>query len=449
MPEVAAGGEHSCGIRGNGTLWCWGRNNYGQIGNGKTGADVPAPLQVGTLTDWAKVTGGGASTCAIRTNKALYCWGLNHRGQIGDQTRKVRATPTRVPGASTWRSVSMGFFHTCAIRTNKTLWCWGDNSAGQLGQGTTKQSLKRQQVPGKWSTVSAGRLDDLRHQDQRIALVLGPQPVRPARHRFVRRQVASHPGREVRRPGGRSRCPGPTPAAAPPAARCAAGDATRTGSSAPATPPAAPARRSSTGGHTAVSIGVAEGTSCLVDARGCPVVLGRQPLRTDRRRRQRHPDADSAGRDLLLGLGRLAARVRRQRRRVGLLGQQRARSARQRKADRHQGPAHLHPGPRTAAQPVLLPPGLVQRARQRPLPAVRPRRPLRPQPDAFGVDRAGADHGGHPRGGAAGDHRGTARRHPHRREGEVRLLPRPGEGRPQRRVLARVGHHAGSRPPAR
>jgi hypothetical protein len=46
MPQMDAGGEHSCGIRGNGTLWCWGRNNYGQIGNGKTGTDVPSPVQV-------------------------------------------------------------------------------------------------------------------------------------------------------------------------------------------------------------------------------------------------------------------------------------------------------------------------------------------------------------------------------------------------------------------
>ncbi len=155
MPDVTAGGEHSCGIRENGTLWCWGRNNYGQIGNGATGDNAP-PTQVGAETDWVDVTGGGASTCAIRANRSLRCWGLNHRGQIGDGTRKVRAVPTRVRGTNTWRSVSMGFFHTCAVRTNDTLWCWGDNSAGQLGQGGTKQSLKRHKVAGRWATVSAG-----------------------------------------------------------------------------------------------------------------------------------------------------------------------------------------------------------------------------------------------------------------------------------------------------
>lgn len=267
MPEVAAGGEHSCGIRGNGTLWCWGRNNYGQIGNATTGADVPAPLQVGALTDWATVTGGGASTCAIRTNRALYCWGLNHRGQIGDETRKVRATPTRVPGTRMWQSVSMGFFHTCAVRTNDTLWCWGDNSAGQLGQGTTKQTPKRRQVPGRWSTVSAGGWTTCATKTNGTLWCWG-------RNLFGQLGIGSHADRsrptrvgtsenwrdvEVswthtcgRVSGGTVRCWG----------RNTHGQL-GTGNTAGSTRP-----KIVTGGHRARSIGVAEGSSCLVDTDG-------------------------------------------------------------------------------------------------------------------------------------------------------------------------------------
>ena len=267
MPEVAAGGEHSCGIRGNGTLWCWGRNNYGQIGNGKTGADVPTPIQVGPLTDWAKVTSGGASTCAIRTNKALYCWGLNHRGQVGDQTHKVRTTPTRVAGASIWRSVSMGFFHTCAVRTNQTLWCWGDNSAGQLGQGTAKPTVMRRQVPGKWSTVSAGGWTTCGTKTNGTMWCWGrnlfgqlgigsyadkSRPTRVGRSDNWRQVAVSWTHSCGRSSGGTVRCWG----------RNTHGQL-GTGGTAGSTRPKVVA-----GGHAAASIGVAEGTSCLVDAKG-------------------------------------------------------------------------------------------------------------------------------------------------------------------------------------
>ena len=97
-----------------------------------------------------------------------------------------------------------GFFHTCAIRTNQTLWCWGDNSNGQLGQANTKQSLKRQQVPGKWSTVSAGGWTTCGTKTNGTLWCWGRNLPRSARHRVVRRQVASDPGRHGRElEGGR------------------------------------------------------------------------------------------------------------------------------------------------------------------------------------------------------------------------------------------------------
>lgn len=267
MPVVAAGGEHTCGIRGKGTLWCWGRNNYGQIGIGTTGADGLPPTQVGARSDWVDVTGGGASTCAIRADRALYCWGLNHRGQVGDQTRTVRAVPTRVPGPRTWRSVSMGFFHTCAVRTDDSLWCWGDNSAGQLGRGTTKQSLQRRKVAGRWSTVSAGGWTTCATKvngslwcwGRNLFGQLGigsyadrSRPTRVGTATSWRQVEVSWTHACARTTGGTVRCWG----------RNTQGQLGTGGTAGSTTP------RLVVGSHRATSIGVAEGTSCLVDAGG-------------------------------------------------------------------------------------------------------------------------------------------------------------------------------------
>lgn len=152
--RVAAGGEHSCEIRGDRTLWCWGRNTYGQLGLDRTGPGTAIPEQVGGSTAWATVSAGGASTCATRTDASLWCWGVNHRGQLGDGTRDVRLEPTRVAGRQ-WKQVSTGWFHTCATRADSTLWCWGDDSAGQLGVPGDQDRTTPTRVPGAdWKRVS-------------------------------------------------------------------------------------------------------------------------------------------------------------------------------------------------------------------------------------------------------------------------------------------------------
>ena len=156
LSNVSAGGEHTCGIQGAGSLWCWGRNSYGQIGNGKIELNPVAPTQIGAATEWTQVSGGGANTCAITSLGAMWCWGLNNRGQLGDGTTKVSTVPKKVPGPAGWASVSTAWFHTCGIKTDQSLWCWGDNANGQLGRGNTKRTTKRAQVAGKWTSVAVG-----------------------------------------------------------------------------------------------------------------------------------------------------------------------------------------------------------------------------------------------------------------------------------------------------
>lgn len=151
--SISAGGEHTCEVRTDGTLWCVGRNTNGQLGLGRQGPGISVPEQVGDATSWASVSAGGAATCALRTTGALYCFGVNHRGQLGDGTRTVRSTPVKVAGR--WAQVDIGWFHACGVRRNGRLLCWGDNSSGQLGLGGTQGRLSPTLVEGRgWTSVA-------------------------------------------------------------------------------------------------------------------------------------------------------------------------------------------------------------------------------------------------------------------------------------------------------
>ncbi len=79
-------------------------------------------------------------TCGVRENGSLWCWGLNYRGQLGTGTRKDQVQPRRVGDARDWETVSAGWVHTCATSLDGAAWCWGDNNFGQLGRGNQTDS---------------------------------------------------------------------------------------------------------------------------------------------------------------------------------------------------------------------------------------------------------------------------------------------------------------------
>jgi len=133
--KLEAGHYHNCGIRDDGTLWCWGLNNTGQLGVGYEDIDSAVPLQVGTATDWSAVSPGYRHTCGIRAGQ-MWCWGLGTSGQIGNGIASGNyTTPVRVGTESDWTEVSTGVRFTCGIRGDAELYCWGRNNYGQLGQG--------------------------------------------------------------------------------------------------------------------------------------------------------------------------------------------------------------------------------------------------------------------------------------------------------------------------
>ncbi len=155
--SVSAGGQTSCETRSDGTAWCWGRNNFGQLGDGTT-TTRSSPVRVGTATDWVSVTTSGSSACATREDGSLWCWGLNNFGQLGIGRTAPKVRPVRVGDVRSWTSVSNGWFHTCATRSNGTLWCWGLNNRGQVGDGTTTLRGHPTQVgtARTWASVTAG-----------------------------------------------------------------------------------------------------------------------------------------------------------------------------------------------------------------------------------------------------------------------------------------------------
>lgn len=134
---VSAGRNHTCGRRaiGSGTLFCWGLNTWGQLGNGGVGTTQPSPSQVLGATSWTAVSAGEFHTCGRRSTGRLYCWGHDVSGQLGDGDPFLQQnTPVQVAGnVTTWTSFSADGFNTCARRSNGRLFCWGENSVGQLG----------------------------------------------------------------------------------------------------------------------------------------------------------------------------------------------------------------------------------------------------------------------------------------------------------------------------
>ncbi len=130
---VIAGGTSTCGVTGAGSAYCWGRNNWGQLGDGTT-TDRLAPVAVSGGLVFA-VVAPGPHTCGVTTGGNVYCWGWNEWGQLGDGTTSNRTTPVPVSGGLSFASVIAGNRHTCGATTGGSAYCWGANDNGQLGDG--------------------------------------------------------------------------------------------------------------------------------------------------------------------------------------------------------------------------------------------------------------------------------------------------------------------------
>ena len=125
MVQADDGQGHTCAVRSDGSVWCWGRNRNGQLGDG-TATRHLTPVQVKGLTGVIQVAAGYEDTCAVRSDGTVWCWGDNGEGEIGDGTHNAALTPVEVPGLTGVRQVSAGWWFNCALRTDGTVWCWGE-----------------------------------------------------------------------------------------------------------------------------------------------------------------------------------------------------------------------------------------------------------------------------------------------------------------------------------
>jgi len=163
--SVSVGAGHAAGIKKDGTLWLWGLNTQGQLGD-NTVVHRSSPVQiVGGGTTWAQISCGEYHTAAVKTDGRLWCWGANslgnvNRGCLGDNTVIHRSSPVQTVAFGTnWKQVSCSAYHTSAIKQDGTWWNWGDNTNGQLGDNTTtfrSSPIQTTAYGYNWLTVSAG-----------------------------------------------------------------------------------------------------------------------------------------------------------------------------------------------------------------------------------------------------------------------------------------------------
>lgn len=136
--SLSAGASHACGLTASGEAFCWGRNEDGEVGSGPLagGGAATVPSRVSGGIAFTVLKAGEGHTCALDATGAGYCWGLNEYGQLGDGTKAPRLTPTPVGGGLRFVALSAGGMHTCGLTASGAAYCWGNNENGQLGNGT-------------------------------------------------------------------------------------------------------------------------------------------------------------------------------------------------------------------------------------------------------------------------------------------------------------------------
>jgi alpha-tubulin suppressor-like RCC1 family protein len=155
VQAVSAGGGHACLLRADGSLWCWGRNDRGQVGDG-TRTPRPLPVRVANISDVRMVAAGDAHTCAATGDGEVFCWGANDLGQLGDPSLGDHHEPQLLTGVANVAALAAGGDFSCALGDDGAVRCWGDDSAGQLGDGgAAAGSPAPVAVPGLGADIQA------------------------------------------------------------------------------------------------------------------------------------------------------------------------------------------------------------------------------------------------------------------------------------------------------
>jgi alpha-tubulin suppressor-like RCC1 family protein len=160
--NISCGNFHTLAIRNDGTLWAWGKNEYGQLGNGTT-QNQATPIQIGIDTDWDETNTGYHFSVAKKKNGTLWAWGRNLFGQLGLGDKNNRLIPTKISNAI-WKKFTTGNVHILAIKDDGTLWAWGNSYNGQVGDGSTNESILEPKMISSnsdWMSISSEGLHTL------------------------------------------------------------------------------------------------------------------------------------------------------------------------------------------------------------------------------------------------------------------------------------------------
>lgn len=150
-------GSHSIGITEDGKLWVWGNNQNGQLGQSVPYIYYNKLTQIGIDTDWRSVFTGDEHNIGLKNDGSLWGWGQNVYGQLGDGTNNYRNVPTRIGTDSDWNIISTGSNHVMGIKTDGSLWGWGSNNNGQLGNGNNSSNVPiRIGMDNDWKAISCG-----------------------------------------------------------------------------------------------------------------------------------------------------------------------------------------------------------------------------------------------------------------------------------------------------
>ena len=158
--QMSGGNNWQTAIKTDGTLWVWGYNNNGQLGQGEVGTGAgglggakSSPVQVGSETTWSKIISTNGGAAAIKTDGTLWVWGSNQNGLLGQNQAPAQlaalSSPTQITG-TTWANVQTTKQSIIAVKTDATMWSWGYNSNGQLGIDNTTAYSSPTQIAGDW-----------------------------------------------------------------------------------------------------------------------------------------------------------------------------------------------------------------------------------------------------------------------------------------------------------
>ena len=139
VTDISMGWYHSCALKNDGRVYCWGLNDEGQLGNGST-TDSNIPIQVSSLDKIQVISANWVHSCALKNDGSAYCWGPNTGGELGNGSNTSSNIPVKVSNLSEIQAISTGMNHSCALKNDGSVYCWGYNELGQLGNGSTTNS---------------------------------------------------------------------------------------------------------------------------------------------------------------------------------------------------------------------------------------------------------------------------------------------------------------------